>query len=304
MRAVLAIIPLFYTIPAGLDSPIRAPLFIIPHGYRGVRQVSSPDPIPFLSFMARSVGSPTMMRPFLIALGLLTRMPVFPGETTPREQGRAVLAYPLVGAMIGLALVGLALALRGRSDEVRAVLVLIFWVWATGGLHLDGLADSVDAWVGGMGDRSRTLAIMKDPASGPAAVTVITLILLLKFVMLKTVLMRPGGEWMVLLPPILGRGGILLLFLTTPYVRAGGMGAAAVRELPRQPAGGMVAALAVLVFLWPGVAGWWVLSACLISVWWLRRMMRHRLGGTTGDTAGALCELSETAALLALAFVE
>ena len=50
----------------------------------------------------------------------------------------------------------------------------------TGGLHLDGLADSADAWVGGFGDRARTLEIMKDPRSGPAGVTAIVSLLLLK----------------------------------------------------------------------------------------------------------------------------
>lgn len=48
----------------------------------------------------------------------------------------------------------------------------------TGGLHLDGLADTADAWVGGQGDRDRTLAIMKDPRSGPIAIAVIVLLLL------------------------------------------------------------------------------------------------------------------------------
>jgi adenosylcobinamide-GDP ribazoletransferase len=59
---------------------------------------------------------------------------------------------------------------------VAAALVLILWVWSTGALHLDGLADSADAWVGGLASRERTLEIMKDPRSGPAAVTAIGLV--------------------------------------------------------------------------------------------------------------------------------
>ena len=43
-----------------------------------------------------------------------------------------------------------------------AAIVLALWIWLTGGLHLDGLADTADAWVGGFGDKLRTLQIMKD----------------------------------------------------------------------------------------------------------------------------------------------
>jgi adenosylcobinamide-GDP ribazoletransferase len=64
---------------------------------------------------------------------------------------------------------------------LHAALLLTVWVLLSGGLHLDGLADSADAWLGGFGDRERTLTIMKDPRSGPIAVVVLVLVLLLKF---------------------------------------------------------------------------------------------------------------------------
>lgn len=49
---------------------------------------------------------------------------------------------------------------------LHAALLLTVWVLLSGGLHLDGLADSADAWLGGFGDRERTLTIMKDRAAG------------------------------------------------------------------------------------------------------------------------------------------
>src|SRR5256885_9559254 len=49
----------------------------------------------------------------------------------------------------------------------------------------DGLADTVDAWVGGRADPERTLAIMKDPCSGPVAVAAVVCLLLLKFAALS-----------------------------------------------------------------------------------------------------------------------
>ena len=41
--------------------------------------------------------------------------------------------------------------------------------------------------------------------------------------------------------------------------------------------------------------------AALVFVW-LRQVMLRRLGGTTGDTAGALLEILEVAVLVGLAF--
>src|SRR5690606_41444159 len=109
--------------------------------------------------------------PLLIALQFLTRLPVrLPGLPTAQENGRSLLWYPLVGLLIGSLLVLAWLLLQGVSTGLQAALLLAIWVWLSGGLHVDGLADTADAWVGGYGDRERTLASIKDPACGPVGV--------------------------------------------------------------------------------------------------------------------------------------
>ncbi|MEK1907531.1 MAG: adenosylcobinamide-GDP ribazoletransferase, partial [Pseudomonas sp.] len=178
---------------------------------------------------------------------------------------------------------------------------LTVWVALSGALHLDGLADSADAWVGGYGDRERTLEIMKDPRSGPIAVTWLVLLLLLKFAALVALLQ--AGHWSaLLLAPWLGRAVLPLLFLTTPYVRAGGLGEALSQHLPRQQLPLLLAvnALAMLAFGWSALAA---IVAALLVFYLLRRAFVARLGGTTGDTAGALLELAECAVLVALALL-
>ena len=79
--------------------------------------------------------------------------------------------YPVVGLIIGLLVAGAStLFAMGVSQAplVVNVMTVACWVALTGNLHLDGLADTLDAWVGGLGDRERSLAIMKDPMSAPA----------------------------------------------------------------------------------------------------------------------------------------
>lgn len=239
------------------------------------------------------------MIPLLIALQFLTRLPVsLPGIPTPEQVGRSLLWYPLVGLLLGLLLWGAHLLLGQASAVLQAAIILALWVGLSGGLHLDGLADTADAWVGGFADRERTLAIMKDPRSGPIAVVVLVLLLLLKFAALFTLLQSGQGIYLLLLP-WLGRSLLPLLLATTPYVRVGGLGQALVEYLPRGPLPWVLGVhlLGMLLFGWMGLLA---LATALLLFIWLRRALLRRLGGTTGDTAGALVELGECGVLLAL----
>ncbi|MCY1393400.1 Adenosylcobinamide-GDP ribazoletransferase [compost metagenome] len=240
------------------------------------------------------------MTPLLIALQFLTRLPVrLPGMPEPRQIGRSLLCYPLVGVLIGALLLAGAWLLDGRPVLLSSALLLALWAGLSGGLHLDGLADTADAWVGGYGDRERTLSIMKDPRSGPIAVVVLVLVLMLKFAALAALLQ--AGQWLpLLLAPWLARGMLPLLFLTTPYVRPGGLGQALAEHLPRRELPLWLGGQAV-VMLFLGWVAWIVLVAALVIFAWLRGRFIQRLGGTTGDTAGALVEIVEVGVLVVVA---
>ena len=241
------------------------------------------------------------MLPLWIALQFLSSVPIrLPGMPSPQELGRSLLFYPLVGLLFGGLLWGLNGLLAGAPALLHAAILLTVWVVLSGGLHLDGLADSADAWLGGFGDRERTLTIMKDPRSGPIAVVTLVLVLLLKFAALLA-LIEQQATVALILAPLLGRTALLGLFLTTPYVRAGGLGQALADHLPRQT-GQRVLLLSALACVL--MAGWSGVVALVVAVGvfaGVRHLMVRRLGGTTGDTAGALLELLEVAVLMALA---
>ena len=243
------------------------------------------------------------MLPFWIALQFLSSLPIrLPGMPQPEELGRSLLFYPLVGLLFGVLLWLLDAVLAGTPLLLHAALLLSAWVLLSGGLHLDGLADSADAWLGGFGDRERTLSIMKDPRSGPIAVVTLVLVLLLKFAALVALIEQQQGV-ALLLAPLIGRASLLGLFLCTPYVRAGGLGQALADHLPAL-AGRQVLGLSVLVcLLLGGYSGLWVVLLSVLLFFWLRQLMIRRLGGTTGDTAGALLELLETAVLLVMVLI-
>lgn len=235
------------------------------------------------------------MLPFWIALQFLSSLPIrLPGMPTPQQNGRSLLFYPLVGGLFGAILLLLNAALAGTPTLLHAALLLGAWVLLSGGLHLDGLADSADAWLGGFGDRERTLDIMKDPRSGPIAVVTLIVVLLLKFTALVALVANPDWQAFVL-APLIGRGALLGLFLCTPYVRAGGLGQALADHLPRN-AGRFVLIVGGVVCVLLG--GSWALAAAALAFMYLRSRLMRRLGGTTGDTAGAMLELLETLVLV------
>lgn len=239
-----------------------------------------------------------MIKPFLISVQFLTRLPVrLASQPNEKDLGNSLLFYPLVGFIIGLILIGLGWLLSGSPPLVTAALLVTTWVLITGGLHLDGLADSADAWIGGMGDRTKTLAIMKDPNCGPAGVVAIVLILLLKFVALYSLVI--ANEWItMLLAIILARTLLPLLFLTTPYVRSNGLGASLAVYQPRQWSIFVVVATFALMFLLTDIQYLLLSLTAVVTFLLLRHLMLHRIAGTTGDTAGALVEITEATVLL------
>lgn len=247
------------------------------------------------------------LRLLLIALQFLTRLPIaLRVPPSDIEVGRSLLCYPLVGLLIGGLLTGLALLCRGHLPPLpAAALLLTVWVGIHGGLHLDGLADSADAWAGSRGEAARALAIMKDPNCGPLGVVMIVIVLLLKFSALASLLTattagHPAPLFIapLLIAPVLGRLVLLPLFMTTDYVRAQGLGSAMHAHLPHRAAWLLIATIVWGIFWLQGERALLPCLLALFSFIALRWLMRRVIGGMTGDTAGATVEIVEAAVLL------
>ena len=239
------------------------------------------------------------MTAFWIAMQFLTVFPIqLKKMPSPQQNAQSLLFYPLIGMLIGLVLFAIALTLVKLPIILLSTLLLVVWIWITGGLHLDGLADTADAWVGGFGDPEKTLIIMKDPSSGPIGVLSLLIVCVLKWSALY-VLLEQQQLWLLILVPMLARLSPLILFLTTPYVRAKGLGTAMSQYIPRKLSYVIVA----LVFGLCGFMGLWGLLLVIfsaITLWYLRAKFVHRIGGVTGDTIGATIEWVESVALFTM----
>lgn len=251
-----------------------------------------------------------MITSFWLAVMFLTRIPAPQlGRIECHHQRRVIYFFPVVGLIIGALLAALFWLLPAAPLLTAALLVTV-WVFVTGGLHIDGLGDSADGWLGGLGDRARTLEIMKDPRAGSAALMTVTCVLILKVVALASLLESRAGllvYWALVCTPLVGRCVPALLFFTTPYARANGLASSMVAEANRTVQLGWVAlCLLVAGVVLATIIGWWsglIWGALALQLWLLRRLMCVRLGGVTGDTVGAAVEITEMLLLVLVAYV-
>jgi adenosylcobinamide-GDP ribazoletransferase len=228
-------------------------------------------------------------KPFWLAVQFLTRLPTPHYATvSAQEMGKAIAWFPLVGAIIGAGLVAVAQFNAVLPAHIVAGLVLAFWVWVTGALHLDGLADTADGWLGGTGNPQRALEIMKDSRIGTGGGVALGLMLLLKWSVLVVVIEHQAW-WFLALAPVIGRIASIALMPVTAYVSANGIAEQMFNHLNRGWVGLWVLGLLLgLLWLHPGLA------IGLILAWlWIRKTMQTITGGMTGDTAGATTELME-----------
>jgi adenosylcobinamide-GDP ribazoletransferase len=235
---------------------------------------------------------------FPLALTFLTVFPWFRlGEVTPGDLARSLFWFPWVGAILGVVLWGAGVGLSSLFPApAAAALLLALTVLLTRGLHLDGLADTVDGLGGGRTPEAR-LAIMKDSHLGAFGAVSLVLVLLLKFAFLLALFDRGMARNLVLFP-LISRWGLVLLAALAPYARPGvGLGQAMTEGANLQLTAKATAVTLLLSFLAGGFAGLVIFGLAGLLVWGLSHFFRQQLGGVTGDVYGAVNEILEVLVL-------
>lgn len=234
---------------------------------------------------------------FLAALRFLTIIPLPGGKLSPREVGRSIAYFPAVGAIIGLILVGLnqLLGLFLPSAVVNILLVVSLAI-ISGGLHLDGFVDTCDG-MGGHKTAAQRRRVMKDSRAGAFGIIGVCCLLLVKYVSLNSV----PTCWLVptlVLMPVLSRWAMVYTVFAFPYAKPSGLGKAFKQEANRL--GFLVATIiALAIAVIPAqLAGLVIMFGVWIIVTVTASYLKSRFGGLTGDTYGAINEMTEVLVLI------
>ncbi len=267
-----------------------------------------------------------ILKPIVTAFQFLTIIPIkTKWDLSEKEISRASMFFPLVGAFQGVVLVLLSfVCLKVFSSEITAALILVAYLFITGGFHQDGLSDTFDAFAvkssGNLGrDREKRLQVMKDSTTGPIGVIAIVFTILLKYLLIKQSLSSNtgSGKYLTLFfLPLFSKWAMVSVMYGTKKAREDGLG-----RIFLEHTGIAQFSIATFLLLLMGFAGFFAINAPLFSfsplqsycfiayfiaeiaiVWSVCLLLKHlftaRFGGLTGDNFGAIHEITEIVFLL------
>nr|WP_307776389.1 adenosylcobinamide-GDP ribazoletransferase [uncultured Cetobacterium sp.] len=248
------------------------------------------------------------MKGLALLFKFMTRLP-FPGGNTfdSVSLGKGMKWFPVVGMVIGVInlLVGIGLEMIIPSSLITAIILVTLDVIITGGLHLDGLADTFDG-IFSYRSKQKMLEIMKDSRVGTNGVLVLVLYFIFKiaFLMETSQLFGVSQGVIMLIVPVLSRINSVVNCTFEPYARPTGMGKTFVDNTNST---GLIMSYVVVIgflylvsniFLLPFINLFIILNILMLVGFLFGKLMTRKIGGVTGDTLGALLELSSVLALV------
>ena len=225
-------------------------------------------------------------------------MPQF--DWNEKNMRYALCAFPLVGVVCGA--LWCVCGVLPLPAAARAAGFCLVPVWVTGGLHLDGYADTCDA-LSSYGDTAKKLEILKDPHCGAFAV-IYGGVYLLAYAGFAYEVFAAGHILLICPLFVLSRALSGLCAVNLPNARKSGMLCAFTSGVQRRTAtvaltlAGLAAA-AGMVWMSP-TAGGMAAVFVVVSALKYRRFALAQFGGVTGDTSGFFLQLCELCGLIGI----
>jgi adenosylcobinamide-GDP ribazoletransferase len=231
-----------------------------------------------------------------LAMQFLTRVPVpVVRDISPDEFSRSSAWFPFVGLLIGVLVSTTIYICAHRNAALATAIGLLAWVWTTGALHLDGLADLTDALAAAHRDQEKFFAVLADPHIGALGVASIVMMLILKATALAGIPL-PDLFALPLIPAWARLGPLAWSRWLKPLKQGQGE-----RFSQQLNVGWIVFWTVVLLIASAQLAPILCAAPVAIVAWGL--WLKWRLGGTTGDCLGAGVEVTELVLLYALVLV-
>ena len=236
------------------------------------------------------------MKRFWIALQFLTVLPVkIKSKIAEEEYARSLLYFPVVGMLIGLVLAGVTLLSGFLPNLVVGVLIVITSVFITGGIHLDGFADTCDGFYG-LRSKEQILEIMRDSRVGTMGVVGLCCLLFLKVTLIVSIPREILWKLLIMMT-VFARWSQVLACSTSDYARREGKARCFVEyDSKKELLVGSIFTV-VLSFVLMKLRGGILLVICLLPILLFITYIKRKIGGMTGDTIGAVSEIAEVAVL-------
>lgn len=232
------------------------------------------------------------MNSFKLLLSFFTRIPVGNVDFSEEEFIKGIKYTPIVGLVIGTILLLIAGMLSNKVDsEVRAFLIVMVYIFVTGGLHLDGLSDTCD---GIFSNRSpeRILEIMKDSRVGSFGVLSLIILLLGDIIFISK-----ASLLSILFFPIIGRIAIVLACKFSNYSRSEGMGKSFIENGGNKDSIVTVSICSIIMIILAVILGQahiiiGIIITYILSYFIIKNISK-KINGITGDVLGFIAEISQ-----------
>ena len=254
------------------------------------------------------------MKGFLLLLSFMTRIPMPKTEYDEEKLGKSMKYFPVVGIIVGFILLFFCIIFNFilKNISYSAVLPLMILVViltdliTTGALHLDGLADTFDG-IFSYRSKHKMLEIMKDSRLGSNGALALILYFLLKFVLFYSLIIesRELTLYTIMTYPVVARFCSVVSCASSPYARGSGMGKTFVDNTD----GFGVVVATILTLIFSGIVCYVffipltiliIIPVVMLLGFIFAKLMTRKIGGVTGDTLGAVVELSEVLVLFLL----
>ncbi len=244
-----------------------------------------------------------MIDRLILALQFLSIIPLKARSAKPKEMAGSLVWFPFVGLLLGLILAGAQSIFYwlGVNPLTADICLVVLLAGLTGGMHLDGLADTFDSLFRPAG-KEEILRIMRDPHIGAMGVVSIACALLLKIALLANLgsQLKPLA---LILMCVFSRWSMVLAMFKFNYARKEGKAAAFMENINyRIFLYATIFTLFLGILIW-SVGGLLLFGAIAVFTLLFCSFVQKKISGITGDTLGALLEINEILALAAVFFL-
>lgn len=242
------------------------------------------------------------MKRLILMIQFLTRIPIpMRLDVTDEDFTKGFKYFPVVGSIIGGLIYAIHFLLHDRLNPFTlATVITLAYLYITGGLHMDGLSDSADGLFSGR-SKERVLEIMKDSRIGSNGALAMIFVVLLKIAFISEVAQAELG-WVLLVMPMISKYVVVAMSTFSTYARQDGMGNWFIEKVSTVDfLFSTVYTIGILIWIRPYYVV--ILLCCLVFGGLFRQFCYKQIDGLTGDTIGALSELSDVAVLVFATFL-